>query len=440
MKLKFVIKRKNLEYSLNLAMSVLFVLYCFYSYGLQPYFTWKTFYGGIFGFAGNVPFKSILALFIVILSIFWFMKKQPCNKIMIFFAVWLFFTCIIGMFRGGASRIFSAGWLIYIVSAMFILSSEDIKSYSYKLLYNIFVITLIIPIIIYIIIHIGITVPFMKIEAFEDLKTNYGTYYKIYPLASQWANDYIGSYYDLRLCGIYNEPGVVGTYTALLLCIEEYKLKGNWKNKILFIGGILSFSLAFYFLTIAFFIGKLIHLKRKNIFIFIIIIISYIVFININISNPDIANIQSRLKITSIGLEGDNRTNVQYNKIINEFLENKNITSLLFGNGDMAMNTIQTEKSIDGSSYKELIYNFGFLGFMSQILWLILFIFIIRNNNKHIDKKFLIILLFVYLLNLYQRPSMFALQYLIIFVGGIYYKIEKNICNDKIYNKKITII
>lgn len=52
-----------------------------------------------------------------------------------------------------------------------------------------------------------------------------------------------------RLCGIYDEPGMVGTISGLLLAAYAYRFT-SWKVFVLYIGGVLSFSLAFAVLTI----------------------------------------------------------------------------------------------------------------------------------------------------------------------------------------------
>lgn len=52
-----------------------------------------------------------------------------------------------------------------------------------------------------------------------------------------------------RMCAIYDEPGTVGTVSASLLAAYGYKL--GWRTNILYVAGLLSFSLAFIVLTVA---------------------------------------------------------------------------------------------------------------------------------------------------------------------------------------------
>jgi len=51
-----------------------------------------------------------------------------------------------------------------------------------------------------------------------------------------------------RLCGVYDEPGTVGTIAALTLAATRYRF--DWKGAVCFVAGIMSLSLAFAVLTI----------------------------------------------------------------------------------------------------------------------------------------------------------------------------------------------
>jgi hypothetical protein len=52
-----------------------------------------------------------------------------------------------------------------------------------------------------------------------------------------------------RLCGIYDEPGMVGTLSALLLAARGFRLDSIWP-RLLLVAGLLSFSLAFCVLAV----------------------------------------------------------------------------------------------------------------------------------------------------------------------------------------------
>lgn len=403
-------------------IAVLFVLYCFYSYGLQPFFTWETFWDGKLGYIGEVSFRTIIGLLIIIVSLIVFVRRnQKFNKQDFTLAVWCLATTGIGILFSGFEHFFSLEWIIFLVFFCFMLSSDELKAKSYYLFYNIFVIALIVPIIVYILVHIGIHVPYTEIKAFEQMKTNQWIYYKIYPLASQWASPYQETYCALRLCGIYNESGVVGTYAALLLCIEKFKLKDNWKNVVLLIGGILSFSLAFYLIVFIYFTIKAAKLNTKYLFLIISVVCLYFVFMNVSFENEALTRLQARFTITSYGLQGNNRTSESYDQLFNSFIAEGG-TNLLFGYGHGEIEKVMEERLINGSSYKNLIYNYGIVGFFNQILWMLAFPFIYRRKTHNNSSLFYALTcVSVFIASFYQRPAMFALQYMLPLVGGVVY-------------------
>jgi hypothetical protein len=53
-----------------------------------------------------------------------------------------------------------------------------------------------------------------------------------------------------RLCGVYDEPGMVGTIAALMLAVRGFDIRG-WRAIVLWLGGVFSLSLAFVVLTLA---------------------------------------------------------------------------------------------------------------------------------------------------------------------------------------------
>ena len=405
-------------------IAALFVIYIFYSYGLQPYFTWDTFANGRFGYIAGVPIRSIVGLMITVLGVIYLFYKKTVSRRNLYLVLFLLIVCVINTFVGGESHILGFEFLLYSTTCIYLLMDSFLEVRIYRIFYNIFVFTLIIPIIIYILVHAGIKVPYISIEAYEEIKTANWISYKIYPFASQWTHTWGPASYEMRMCGIYNEPGVVGTFCAFFLCAENFKLKGNWKNWILLVGGLFSFSVAFYVLVFIHFISKLASLRKKYFLMFFAIVFGYLVFINIPISNSDIRHVQDRLTFTEGRLKGDNRTNDRYDEIYEAMYNNDSI-NILFGNGRGSLPTLQQELMIDGSSYTSILYDYGIVGFVSQIIWCVAVC--ARYIKQHKDyEPYIWSMLFVYLANMYQRPSFFAIQYIVFLFGGIQYHILNN--------------
>lgn len=431
-------KKKKLHLSFERCLPILFVLYCFYSYGLSPYFTWETFGSGVLNGIAGVPFRTIWGLLIIVFGLLSVLTKpRKLNGKMLILSFWCFSSMTISIIMSGYTHIFSMEWVIYITLIVFLLSTNDVKSKSYQIFYNAFVIFLLIPIVVYILVHIGIPVPYTTIAAPEEIKTLQFINYKIYPFACQWYSPYQVGYTSLRLCGIYNECGVVGTYAAILLSVEEYKIKGNWKNIVLLIGGILSFSLAFYFLTICFFIVKAANFNRRYMIPLIAIIVIYFIFVNIRFHDEALLRLQNRFIFTDFVLNGDNRTSTAYDSLFDNFIHS-GLYSVIFGKGHGEMENIMVTRHINGSSYKNLIYDYGIFEFINQIIWMGFYcIYMKRKKNR--DQKFYILACFViFCANLYQRPSMFALQYMLPIIGGLTYKLSSNLSykgNADLYKK-----
>ena len=415
-------------------MIALIVLFSFYY--LEPFFIWETFLGGAFrNLFGTVPFRTLFGLAIIALWILFYSKKGiPRQKARLCGMV-LIVAVFIVVLAGGSEKnqMLSFAWVPYFVVIAFILQPKKNQRKSYEIFVLIIAITLILPIIYYVITHVGISIPYTRLESAEEIKVVRGKFYKLYPLATQLTSLWDPLWQELRMSGIYDESGRVGTVAGLILASERFKIKGNWKNIIILIGGIFAFSLAFYAIAVVYYLVSCFEKKKyKNIFIIIGVIIGYFVFMNIQFSDPNITQFQQRLEFTSNGLAGDNRTNADFDGLMNEFYHSDPY-SILFGKGDGVIGEIQSARNIDGSSYKCMIYNFGFVGFGLSIIWLFLCALFFMKK-KGANKTQIIAVLLVYLANMYQRPSVFYMGYMLIFFGGIVIASQ-----EKVEEKCITV-
>lgn len=410
----------------TIGLIVLYSLYC-----LEPFFIWETFENGFFRyFLGVIPYKTLFGVLIVAIYIVKYMKirmsKLEFGLVVLILFTGVFTICI----SGGVSinRILSFTWLPYLVVAVFIMLPPKIQKRSYEIFVLFFAITLILPIIYYILTKSGIHIPYTILESQDKIKVIRGKFYKLYPLCPQISGVINSKKIELRMSGIYDESGRLGTIAALILASERYNIRKNWKNIVIFIGGFLSFSLAFYLIGVIYFLGLSIRQKSyKTFFIIIGVLASYFLFIIINFSSPEMQGFQERFLISSDGLEGDNRTSREYDEVMNNFYRS-DLYSLLFGKGNGAIEAF-SKKNVDGSSYKGLIYDYGFIGFDLLIAWLCLYAFY-SSKRKNADVGQILLLLIVYLANIYQRPTIFYMGYLIIMFGGM------NIASDGLQNNR----
>ena len=417
------------------------VLYAFYS--LEPYFTWQTYNNGIFGyFLGSIPYKSIFGILFVVCFAIKSKGQIKADKASRYMSLGVFLCSVLLVaFSGGIenTHIFSMTWISYFVVMCYLLLPSDQKIMAYNLYLWIFSITLVLPIVYYFLLKIGVNIPYSNLKPQEAIKVARGFQYKNYFLAVQRTHKY-DLFAELKMCGIYDESGRLGTLAALFLVSERLKIKEKWQNVLCLIAGVLSFSLAFYIIIVIYYFGMCIFNKKfKNIMLIVGVIIAYFAFMSIQIKDSTILDLQSRMSFTDMGLEGDNRTNDQFDYLMEDFNENSNLYTLLFGRGDGAIAEVQNNKNIDGSSYKCFIYNYGYLGFLSIIVWIVLYgVFKSKQMQLKESKAQMWSIILVYIMNIYQRPTSFYLGYMLILIGAIEIINDKEKAdeNNKIYDKR----
>lgn len=215
----------------------------------------------------------------------------------------------------------------------------------------------------------------------------------------------------LRLCGLFNEPGAFGTFLGLLLCCDNLDLRKK-ENIILFVAGVLTFSMAFFaIVTLAF----LFKIRAKKALVFPLAIVIFIVFFfkdNLAASNPIF---QLFLERFSDGFAGiDNRSNFELDSVYSVFFKSSNS---LFGYGRGFLS-----KNIDNMgfcTYKTPIIEYGIIGFL--LIYGSLLFAAFKESQKN---PVAIGLIFCFAASIYQRPNVFTLGYFVILFGGILYILE----------------
>lgn len=373
---------KPFIYSYKKALSLLFSI-SLLGY-LRVFFTWD-------------PFFKITLFYIPVL-LFVFLAAFHC-KIELKTAIFsLLITILVSYFytRVFFVRLTLLSLFSYFASFFFFFySTASAGKHSvllWKYFIRIFAIVLVPGLVIYFL-RFHFDFPFKEIDAINPLKTyNYLTFAgSIFPNTS--------SLLSLRFHGVYDEPGALGTYAALILGIDRFR------NKIpciiILFSGIISFSLAFYVLALfnAIFIFK-------NKFIWIVFIIAALL---IGASNEDFKTmILSRIAFTEEGLSGDNRDNVQFKQEFDKFISIGNSISLILGNGSSASHYAG---GAGGSSLRMLIYDYGILGFLLSLC--VYFIIFLKHRTT---SNFMVMIAFF--LSMYQRPGIYVWGFLLIFYIG----------------------
>ena len=294
------------------------------------------------------------------------------------------------------------------------------KRKVFQILSYIFAITIIPTLILYLIHQMGINPEWEYLVPANPLKAAKGVYYKQFlgsvKIAYSYSKPLSGLY---RAQGMFDEPGLLGTVAALILIADGYKLKNNFKNIVIMIGGLISFSFAFYVLSV-------VYLGLKHTYKFIPILIVFLILASLFnmgiLEDPFLEKyIFNRFKIEDGSFAGDNRTTRNFDIEFNNFLHS-DISTILFGKGAGAG---KRNPAMQGSSsWKMSLYNRGILGLLMLILFPIIGTIVFSKTKEGYY------LLFMFLLSVYQRPNILNLGYMSILFGGLsnlngYLKVKK---------------
>ncbi len=247
-----------------------------------------------------------------------------------------------------------------------------------------------------------IPIPYFSYK--PSFRYNPDDYYRIYgPVISLYSEDIAVG--ELRITGVFAEPGHYGIYLGLLLAIEKFNFK-NIENKILLITGVLTFSTAFFGILVLGYIHHLIKERRitKN------IILPFILIVVITVIAGDVIK---ELTYGRVLKDVDTKNNaimsIVDSRISERFLtdfDDFSKTSKVFtGLGYFDQEDIPT------TNWRGLIYRFGIIGLF---IILLLIIFIIRR----VDILYALLLFSIAILILSHRsyllytPSIYVLLFM----------------------------
>ncbi|WP_028387542.1 hypothetical protein [Legionella fairfieldensis] len=328
-------------------------------------------------------------------------------------------------------------WYLLIPSmlVLFNLSARD-KILAMKVFSFLFAISLVPSIIIWLLMLMAIPLNFNHLEANSIFKIQQNVYYLHYAGSVFQSNTinllpYGGKL--ARLVGIYDEPGTVGTFAALFLTVSCFEIKKKWKNVLILTGGILSFSLAFYLMSLTaccllkkFKMMVLLGLTGALCFVMPysplhtrpvpLVQIENNIKKNYNTEKIDLAKkINHYLQVKKVIeyiKQLDNRDSPKMQALFSNYLHGS-IGTILFGISSDA-NSVYDGFS---STWKIILTNYGLTGFVYLLLFLFLYTFV--NAGKLKNKREIYTFLLVFIINLYQRPFIWIPSYMLIFVGAI---------------------
>ncbi len=360
---------------------------------------------------------------VLILGIYLFVYKMryslSVEKIIIIFSIIIFFLYMgLNYYERTSITVRTTIAMIKLLMIFFLSDKELLKVLD--ILTKIFALSLLPCIVIYLLTSFGVEIPYRIIEPTADGQL-YLTYYDYYGCLIINEDD---KYW--RLCGLFNEPGVLGTIGGWLLCKEGYQIK-KWYNAVIFIAGIMSFSTAFIIITILYFIMKLLILNPNIKKISIVFIVSVLVAVLDGVlCQISIEYMQFfHNKIIRLIFEGkSNRNRVDFDLAIKNLW---NGFKWIFGNGGGAEDEMFGVLSIKG-----FFYDYGLMGL---IIFGIMLMAIYLSIKPRKDES--VCLFFIYIISLYQRPYTTSFFAILILYSGLIYTEKKIPTKEKIIMNRI---
>ncbi len=341
---------------------------------------------------------------LILLAAIWFLmavcQRYCISKLMVIPVIYIVFYAF-DVYENSLGHLFDAGYMLLRLLPLFMLM-PSLRIDLFKWYRKILIVFSVIGIFCYLWYLLKIPGLYNVVDYYTGPGS--GAYYIDFKLCYLFSE---GS--TLRLCGFFNEPGYFGTIIALVLCAEQFDLR-KYGNLILLISGIMSLSVAFFFICVIYFI--LIMYKRPKIFI-LLLFLAMIYFIVLPIvatmGSGQIATLAQRMIITEQGISATQRSNNVIDLAVIDMLSNGHA---LFGYGYGYMSTLNFSGNI--STFKTYLINFGFLGFAA--IYGTPFLILLRKSRKNAFAIILIICVFV---SVYQRPDIFTYPYMVILLGGV---------------------
>ena len=279
---------------------------------------------------------------------------------------------------------------------------------------KIYVIIIGLSMVVWTLLQLGVNVPHHTIPPLNSLKQ---VTYDAYPFLVK-LNIYTLSYDSLsnsmRFMGPFDEPGVVGTISLMLLFVERFDLRKKG-NIVLLLSGIISFSLFFYVAAFVFLFYNITTNKNKGWYktLMGVILASLVVY---SFSNPITRElIWERLEwdTSRNTIVGDNRTGEDFDAYVESI---RGTYAYFWGVGDSQISA----RFSGAASINNALIRYGL------VVLVYFFVFYAFYSRRYIKSIFMWLAFMTFLYaTLYQRPGFFTIHYLFIFNMAIYASSKK---------------
>ena len=371
---------------------------------LGPYFVWEyeSFY-----------FSYGLTLAISLLFFLHAKKLNKDDKL-------LYFTYFLAAIAYGVANHNAMVGAFVILLGIIAFSEEDFNRKVFSSFISLFSILVGLGVVSWLMIYFGALQPIGTVETIsEDVSKQSG--YLVYPFTIMIANSDA-----IRFRGMFDEPGVIGSYSAILLCINRFNLK-DWRSYPLILSGILSFSFFFYIILFVYIAFQLVFIKKKPSY-FVLFLVLIAGSFSLTKNNDIIYELLWRRfewDAEAVQFVGDNRSGAE--SAIELFYQNiKGTKQYWFGvdNKDQLLSILN-----ESSSYKNAILLYGMLFFL---LYCFFFVFYGFKNITNRNAFWVYSLVFIGMV--YQRPSIYEplLLFLFTYFARSFKESEKGVISHNV--------
>jgi hypothetical protein len=246
-----------------------------------------------------------------------------------------------------------------------------------------------------------------------------------------------------RLCGIHDEPGTVGTISALCLAASRFRIS-NFRGAVCLVAGLMSLSIAFAVIAAIGFVATAVSSKRLGLLVPAVIatLVGCVPLLGLQF---DIKDIQRRTTISIVlpptqissaaattpgrgqpfGLwDGvrlrqsptfNNRIESNMHALLKQYLESGAAT-LAFGIASNASNV----HAGHSAHWTQVLTNYGAVGFAWLFVLFAAPLVLIWRRGHWTDATFIFVLLF--LMSFYQRPVIWLPAQMLLYFAGLYYR------------------
>lgn len=346
---------------------------------MQPYFMWHSVF--------NTPQSKAILTFILC-SLFF--KNRECNDSRLGFLLISFFLLIFFyVSMNGYNWLYS---LTFIPLAYLPFANIKYQKDVYNNFLSLYSVIIGLSLIVWALVLMGV-VPSMSTIAPLNAIKRYN--YTVYPLLVR-AND------SFRFFGLFDEPGIIGTVSGLILCINKFSFKDK-RNFIILISGLCSLSFFFYGLIAVYFICYYVFVEKKikkALLIAFSVIVAYLVIVNTPFFN-DILGSRFEWDASSGSFAGDNRLNEKGKDFFASII---GTDAFWWGIDDKES---YRELVAGSSSYINTIVLNGVVFFALYLFFWIVYAFKLKTTYANF-----VLFVFVLFGTIYQRPFMFTVEFI----------------------------